>query len=80
MAESGSLPSWRGRARRDPVVSIYGAPRLTERLKDRLAGRRTEHPSAAVPAQRDEPDGDVEHTVAVHLDGADHRADHRDED
>jgi len=73
-AEPGVLPSWRGRARRDPVVSIYGAPRLGERLKVRLSGRRS------VPAQRSEPDtdpdsetgddrlDDEEHTVTVHLD------------
>ena len=53
-AESGPLPSWRvHRAAREPVVSIYGAPRLSERLRDRLAGRRPERP------------GDQEHTVTI---------------
>ncbi len=75
-AEPGELPSWRPRDRRDPVVSIYGAPRLTERLRDRLLGRRTPHPSeatsCALPSaalRTGEPDDEPveEHTVTVHL-------------
>jgi len=57
-------------------VSIYGTPRLSQRLRDRLAGRRPDGPGRpAVPDDEaddeagDEaghgPDRDVEHTVVV---------------
>ena len=84
-ADSGPRPSLRhslrrslGRrtAKKPPVVSIYGTPRLSQRLRDRLAGRRPDGPGRpAVPDDEaddeagDEaghgPDRDVEHTVVV---------------